>query len=78
MATSCSTKTKKEVFEIVRSVLCDAMFIDTAVERHSLLIDDLGAESIDCLDIIFRLEQAFGIKIPNDEPTLKFDRKLTV
>jgi acyl carrier protein len=28
---------------------------------------DLGAESIDFLDIVFRLEKAFGIKIPREE-----------
>jgi acyl carrier protein len=37
------------------------------VELHSSLIDDLGAESIDFLDIVFRLESEFGIKIPNEE-----------
>ena len=38
-----------------------------AIEPHSSLIDDLGAESIDFLDIVFRLESEFGIKIPNEE-----------
>ncbi len=37
------------------------------VGLHSSLIDDLGAESIDFLDIAFRLESAFGIEIPDDE-----------
>ncbi len=37
------------------------------VEVHSSLIDDLGAESIDFLDIVFRLETEFAIKIPNEE-----------
>ena len=37
------------------------------VHRHSSLIDDLGAESIDFLDILFRVEAAFGIEIPDDE-----------
>jgi acyl carrier protein len=40
--------------------------LDT-VNLHSSLIDDLGAESIDFLDIVFRLETAFEIKIPNEE-----------
>ena len=38
-----------------------------SIEPHSSLIDDLGAESIDFLDIVFRLESEFGIKIPNEE-----------
>ena len=37
------------------------------IALHSSLIDDLGAESIDFLDIVFRLETEFGIKIPNEE-----------
>jgi acyl carrier protein len=37
------------------------------VRLHSSLIDDLQAESIDFLDILFRIESAFGIKIPEDE-----------
>jgi acyl carrier protein len=37
------------------------------VAAHSSLIDDLGAESIDFLDIAFRVESAFDIEIPDDE-----------
>ena len=34
------------------------------VKLDSSLIDDLGAQSIDFLDIVFRLERAFKVKIP--------------
>ena len=37
------------------------------VHRHSSLINDLGAESIDFIDIVFRLETDFGIEIPEEE-----------
>lgn len=37
------------------------------VQRHSSLINDLGAESIDFIDIVFRLETEFGIEIPQEE-----------
>lgn len=37
------------------------------VQLHSSLIDDLGAESIDFLDIVFRVEHAFGLKISDQE-----------
>jgi acyl carrier protein len=37
------------------------------VTPTAVIKDDLGAESIDFLDIIFRLEKAFGIKIPRGE-----------
>ena len=37
------------------------------VTRDATLQGDLGAESIDFLDIVFRLERNFGIKIPRGE-----------
>jgi len=53
------------VFPKVAGTMADALGCD--VEKVSLsasLIDDLGAESIDFLDIVFRLERAFKVKIP--------------
>ena len=37
------------------------------VELTSILMDDLGAESLDFLDIVFKLEQTFGIQITRGE-----------
>lgn len=37
------------------------------IHLHSSLVDDLGAESIDFMDIAFRLEDEFGIEIPDDD-----------
>jgi len=60
--------TKEEimaVFPKVAATMADALGTD--VERVTLeasLIDDLGAESIDFLDIVFRLERGFKVKIP--------------
>ena len=52
----------------VIAILVDALDVDPArVHPHSSLIDDLGAESIDFLDILFRVESAFAIRIPEDE-----------
>lgn len=60
--------TRDEVFEKVQEVLVDALGVDDdEVENTSTLMGDLGAESIDFLDIIFRLEKAFDIKIPREE-----------
>jgi acyl carrier protein len=43
----------------------DALGVDEEeVKPDSVLFDDLGAESLDLLDIVFRLEKEFGIKIP--------------
>lgn len=59
---------EQEIFEKVREVLIDALAVDEEeVELDSTLVDDLGAESIDLLDIVFQLEKAFDIKIDRGE-----------
>ena len=60
--------TKDEVFGKVQEVLEDALGVDEdEVTAEAKLVDDLGAESIDFLDIVFRLEKAFNIKIEQSE-----------
>lgn len=60
--------TDDEVFEKVRTVLEDALGVDEdEVTKDATLVGDLGAESIDFLDIVFRLEKAFDIKIDQSE-----------
>ena len=57
-----------EVFEEVKEILVDALGADDdEVTPQARLMGDLGAESIDFLDIVFRLEKAFEIKIPREE-----------
>jgi len=59
---------RDEIFKDVQEVLVDALGVDDdEVTTESTLTGDLGAESIDFLDIVFRLEKAFGIKIPREE-----------
>jgi acyl carrier protein len=59
---------RKEIFEKVRQTLVDALSVeDDEVTEEATLTGDLGAESIDVLDIVFRLEKNFGIKIPQEE-----------
>jgi acyl carrier protein len=42
---------------------------DGDIDLSATLQGDLGAESINFLDIVFRLEREFGIKIPRAEPS---------
>ena len=59
---------REEIYKKVQAVLIDALGVDEEEVTPSAVIrDDLGAESIDFLDIMFRLEKAFGIKIPRGE-----------
>ena len=60
--------TKDEVFEKVREALVDALGVDDdEVTPQATMVGDLGAESIDFLDIVFKLEKGFDIQIPRDE-----------
>ena len=60
--------TKDELFEKIRTALVDALGVDDEeVTPEATLVGDLGAESSDFLDIVFRLEKAFDIKIPRGE-----------
>lgn len=59
---------RQEILQQVQEVLVDALGVDDdEVTAQATLMGDLGAESIDFLDIVFRLEKAFGIKIPREE-----------
>jgi len=54
--------TQEDVFNKVRTLLVDALSVDDEqVTPHARLQADLGAESIDMLDIVFRIEREFGL-----------------
>ena len=60
--------TQQEILEKVQATLVDALGVEPEdVQEDATLQGDLGAESIDFLDIVFRLERNFGIKIPRGE-----------
>jgi acyl carrier protein len=59
---------RDEIFDKVQEVMIDALGVDDdEVTIEATLMGDLGAESIDFLDIVFRLEKVFAIKIPREE-----------
>jgi len=59
---------RDEIFEKVKGVLVEALALDDdEVTPEATVFGDLGAESIDMLDIGFQLEQAFGFKIEQGE-----------
>ena len=58
----------EEIFSKVQKALVDALGVDEdEVTPQATMVGDLGAESIDFLDIVCRLEKTFGIKIPRGE-----------
>lgn len=56
--------TEEEISATLYSIIVQALLVDsTSIKPESRLFDDLGAESIDILDIRFRIEDSFGFKI---------------
>src|SRR6478672_9425518 len=60
--------TQEDIHQKVSNTLVEALNVDEEeIQPTATLQGDLGAESIDFLDIVFRLEREFGIKIPRGE-----------
>ncbi|HZF50697.1 MAG TPA: phosphopantetheine-binding protein [Polyangiaceae bacterium] len=57
----------QEIGDTVCRVVAEALGRDVEVRVTSNLMNDLGAESLDFLDIVFKLEQTFGIQITRGE-----------
>lgn len=56
--------TEEKVFEELKKAIVETLRVDeNTIKPESSLIKDLGAESLDFLDINYRLEQTFGIKM---------------
>src|SRR5260370_1589069 len=59
---------QEEIYSKVSATLVEALNVDQEdIKPTATLQGDLGAESIDFLDIVFRMEREFGIKIPRGE-----------
>ena len=56
------------IFEKVREILVDQLDVDEdAVTLDSSITDDLGADSLDVVDLIMSLEEEFDIEIPDED-----------
>ncbi len=55
------------VFEKVASILADQLDIDAdEITLESTLVDDLGADSLDTIDIVMSVEDMFSIEVPDE------------
>ena len=85
MAADINPVQVNEIFSTVAKTIADALGCELdEVKPDASLIEDLGAESIDFLDLVFRLERAFKVKIPRgkiiedargDLPEAEFEQK---
>lgn len=56
------------VFEKVRDIFVDQLDVDEAkVTMEAVITDDLGADSLDLVDLIMSFEEEFDVEIPDDQ-----------
>jgi len=59
---------RDEILDKVKSVIVDQLSVDEAdVVEDASFIDDLGADSLDIVELVMALEEEFGISIPDEE-----------
>ena len=58
----------EEVFEKVKAVIVEQLGVaETSVEMESSFIDDLGADSLDIVELVMALEEEFDMEIPDSD-----------
>ena len=58
----------EEIFDKVRDVIVDQLNVDEAeVTEEASFVDDLGADSLDIVELVMALEEQFGVSIPDEE-----------
>ena len=56
----------EEIFEKIKNIIVEQLQVsDTSISEESSFIDDLGADSLDLVELIMALEEEFGIEIPD-------------
>ena len=59
---------KEKVFDKVKEIIVDQLGVEEEeVTLEASFIDDLGADSLDLVELIMALEEEFGLEIPDDE-----------
>ncbi|PWM36936.1 MAG: acyl carrier protein [Clostridiales bacterium] len=57
-----------ETFDRVRDILCEQLDIESdEVTTEASILDDLGADSLDVVDLVMNLEEAFDTEIPDED-----------
>ncbi len=55
------------VFEKIKTILAEQLDIEEdSISSDSLIVEDLGADSLDAIDIVMSVEDEFGIEVPDE------------
>jgi len=58
----------EEIFDKVKDVIVDQLNVEEdVVTEDASFVDDLGADSLDIVELVMALEETFGISIPDEE-----------
>jgi len=59
---------ENQIFDAVKKVVVDQLGVsESEVKREASFVDDLGADSLDTVELVMALEENFGIEIPDEE-----------
>ncbi|HTY12684.1 MAG TPA: acyl carrier protein [Candidatus Omnitrophota bacterium] len=59
---------ENQIYEAVKKVVVEQLGVsDSEVKRESSFVDDLGADSLDTVELVMALEENFSIEIPDEE-----------
>jgi len=59
---------ENQAFEQVKKVVVEQLGVsDSEIKRESSFVDDLGADSLDTVELVMALEEAFGTEIPDED-----------
>lgn len=69
---------RKEIFEKFRDIVVKVLNVDKEdVTEEAMIGDELGADSLDEVDLLIRTEKVFGVRIPDDEIPAYFDHSVS-
>ena len=61
-------ESKKDVVEKVKQIISEQLGVDEGeVTPSASFVDDLGADSLDQVELVMALEEAFGVEIPDED-----------
>jgi len=59
---------EQQVFEQVKKVVVEQLGVaETEVKKEASFVDDLGADSLDTVELVMALEESFGMEIPDED-----------